>query len=91
MVLFYIEKFGKQLPISNTCLKKGKSLVNKFRDYSVRFSGKNPRAIAGTLLYINAKRNHEHITYNEICIIAKTSQVTLRNRIKDICELNVKI
>jgi transcription initiation factor TFIIB len=49
-----------------------------------RIAGKNPKAIAAAALYLACMETGVEKKYNAICNVAKTSEVTLRKRVRDL-------
>jgi transcription initiation factor TFIIB len=47
-------------------------------------AGKDPMGLAATVLYISCIKTGENITQKEISNVAGVTEVTLRNRFKDI-------
>jgi transcription initiation factor TFIIB len=47
-------------------------------------AGKDPMGLAATVLYISCTRTGENITQKEISNVAGVTEVTLRNRFKDL-------
>jgi transcription initiation factor TFIIB len=47
-------------------------------------AGKDPMGLAATVLYMSCTKTGENITQKEICSAAGVTEVTLRNRFKDL-------
>jgi len=47
-------------------------------------AGKGPMGLAATVLYLSCLTNGEHVTQNEIAEAAGVTEVTIRNRVKDL-------
>ncbi len=51
-------------------------------------AGKRPMALAATILYLSCLRNDEAVTQKDIAEAAGVTEVTIRNRIKDLKSRN---
>ena len=51
-------------------------------------AGKRPMALAATILYLSCLRNDEAVTQKDIAEAAGVTEVTIRNRIKDLKSMN---
>jgi transcription initiation factor TFIIB len=47
-------------------------------------AGKGPMGLAATVLYLSGLRNSEYVTQKEIAEAAGVTEVTIRNRVKDL-------
>jgi transcription initiation factor TFIIB len=47
-------------------------------------AGKRPMSLAATILYLSCLRNNEAVTQKELAEAAGVTEVTMRNRIKDL-------
>ncbi len=47
-------------------------------------AGKGPMGLAATVLYLSCLTNGEHVTQNDIAEAAGVTEVTIRNRVKDL-------
>jgi transcription initiation factor TFIIB len=65
--------------ITRTAISRMKELVQK--EIS---AGKDPMALAATVLYETCLTNHEKLTQKDIADAAGVTEVTIRNRLKDI-------
>ena len=83
-IIYYIEEFSHKLNIPVFCKKYARKLVYRLRDYSISFSGKSLKAVAGAILYLSARKNNILLTQDEICAIARITSDILRHRIKDL-------
>ncbi len=84
-----IEKFCENLNLPQETQTLCCSLSDKL---NTDFSGKNPRGIAGAIIYIiananNANKKERRITQKEISKVAKITETTIRERIEDIKKL----
>jgi len=79
-----IFKFGNDLYLSMEIQKKAFELLSKVKSNGISYIGKDPKGFAASALYIAAKKTSECKNQSEIAKIAKITEVTLRNRVKDI-------
>jgi transcription initiation factor TFIIB len=79
-----IFKFGNDLYLSMEIQKKALELLSKVKGNGISYIGKDPKGFAASALYIASKKTSERKSQIEIAKIAKITEVTLRNRIKDI-------
>ena len=79
-----IFKFGNDLYLSMEIQKKALELLSKVKSNGISYIGKDPKGFAASALYIASKKTSERKSQLEIAKIAKITEVTLRNRIKDI-------
>ncbi len=82
----YIEELGASMNIRNAaidllqnCMKKG-----------LPAAGKDPRGFAGAAIYLSGKKLSEKQSQHAIARQLKITEVTLRNRIKDIHRYNLQ-
>jgi transcription initiation factor TFIIB len=61
-----------------------KKLVN-----TEAYTGKRPMSLAATILYLSCLRNDEAVTQKDVAEAAGVTEVTMRNRIKDLKSRNV--
>jgi transcription initiation factor TFIIB len=52
-------------------------------------AGKRPMSLAATILYLSCRRNDEAVTQKDIAEAAGVTEVTIRNRIKDLKSINM--
>ena len=87
---------------SVSCIAKIASIANlseKTKRYAIKFlkkaeqeqilAGKDPMGMAGSALYLASIVTDEHITQKDIAMAAGTTEVTIRNRCKNLRSLNV--
>jgi transcription initiation factor TFIIB len=79
-----IFKFGNELGLSMETQKKALNMLTKANKNGLNRIGKDPKGLAASVIYMAAKINNERKTQAEVSEIAKTTEVTLRSRIKDI-------
>ena len=77
-------KFGNDLHLSMEIQKEAFNILSISKNKGLSYIGKDPKGFAASALYIAAKKTSERKKQEEIVKIAKITEVTLRNRIKDI-------
>lgn len=83
--LEYVEYFRDKLKLSNETKVKAIEIINKISQAG-KISGKGPVGIAIASLYIAAVLNNERKAQREFADAAGITEVTLRNRYKEISE-----
>jgi len=79
-----IFKFCNDLGLPMKTQKKALHILIKASRNGLFRSGKDPKGLAGSAIYMAAKKTKDHKTQTEISEAAKITEVTLRSRIKDI-------
>jgi transcription initiation factor TFIIB len=79
-----IFRFGSDLGLSMKAQKRAMNMLSGASKNGLMRTGKDPRGIAASVIYIAAKRTGERKTQAEVSKVAKITEVTLRSRIKDI-------
>lgn len=79
----YITKASNALNISEETQNLAFNILDNIREKK-KFSGLNPRGIAGGILYITCRGNNEKRTQKKLAKILDVTEVTLRSRIKEI-------
>jgi transcription initiation factor TFIIB len=79
-----IFKFCNDLGLPMETQKKALHILIQASRNGLFRSGKDPKGLAGSAIYMAAKETKEHKTQTEISEAAKITEVTLRSRIKDI-------
>ncbi|MBW6462393.1 MAG: transcription initiation factor IIB [DPANN group archaeon] len=81
----YIPRFGSLLGLSGNVHAKAKEILSKAADEDI-ISGKGPTGIAASALYIAAVLCGEKRTQRDIADVVGVTEVTIRNRYKDLVE-----
>jgi len=99
-----LKELDLKMPVvdSVSCIAKIASIANlseKTKRYAIKFlkkaeqeqilAGKDPMGMAGSALYLASIVTDEHITQKDIAMAAGTTEVTVRNRCKNLRSLNV--
>lgn len=81
----YIPRFASLLGLSGEVQAKAKEILDKAADEDI-ISGKGPTGIAASALYIAAVLGGEKRTQRDIADVVGVTEVTIRNRYKDLVE-----
>jgi transcription initiation factor TFIIB len=81
----YIPRFASLLGLSGKVQAKAKEILKKAADADI-ISGKGPTGIAASSLYIAAVLEGEKRTQRDIADVVGVTEVTIRNRYKDLVE-----
>ena len=86
----YLPRFVTALKLSAETQSKAVDILNQARDAELT-SGRGPTGIAAASLYVAALMNNEKRTQREVADVAGVTEVTIRNRYKELLkELNLK-
>ncbi len=86
--LEYIPRYASQLAISNETERRAYDLLKRGIEASVH-SGKDPTGLAAAALYAGAQLTDEKLTQEAVSEAAEISKVTIRNRYRELLELEV--
>lgn len=89
----YVDRFGDALGVSARTKKRAKEILNEAIKRGIT-SGKGPTGLAAAALYIAALLEGEKKTQREVAEVAHVTEVTVRNRYKELVEklgINVPI
>ena len=85
----YIPRFASQLELSNKSEAKAIEIVNESNEFT---SGKGPQGVAAAALYISSILLGERKSQKDVAEAAGVTEVTVRNRYKEISEnLNLAV
>ena len=79
----YISRLCGQLQLNGETQKKVKELLIEATDKGL-ITGRSPLAIVGALIYIASNITHQKRTQAEIALAANVTEVTIRNRYKEL-------
>jgi transcription initiation factor TFIIB len=82
----YLPRFASKLEISEEAEYQARELLEAAVNEGVA-SGKNPTGLAGAAIYAAALLCNEKLTQDTVSEVADVTQVTIRNRYKDLLEL----
>jgi len=86
----YLPRFVSALKLSADTQSKAVDILQQARDAELT-SGRGPTGIAAASLYVAALMNNEKRTQREVADVAGVTEVTIRNRYKELLkELNLK-
>jgi len=86
----YLPRFVSALKLSAETQSKAVDILNKAREAELT-SGRGPTGIAAASLYVAALMNNEKRTQREVADVAGVTEVTIRNRYKELLkELDLK-
>ncbi len=87
----YLVRFGTELKLSGACQRKAAEILKQAKETGLT-AGKDPTGLAAAAIYVAAILTGERRTQREIAEVAHVTEVTVRNRYKELVrELNVKI
>ncbi|MFW9876662.1 MAG: transcription initiation factor IIB family protein [Candidatus Thorarchaeota archaeon] len=79
--------FGNSLGLPMETQKQAIEMLANASKNGLERNGLDPRGIAGSVIYMASKNDHVKVTQSRISEVAKITEVTLRNRIKQIRSL----
>jgi transcription initiation factor TFIIB len=84
-----ITKIANKSNLSERTVRQAARMMTKVIEKEIT-AGKHPMSLAATVLYISSIRSGENVTQAAIADAAGLTEVTLRNRIKDLkLKLNI--
>ena len=81
----YVGRFASELDISDEAERRARELLQNAKDEGVH-SGKSPVGLAAAAVYAAPLLTNEQITQREVSEVADISEVTIRNRYKELLE-----
>ncbi|WP_338738658.1 transcription initiation factor IIB [Haloplanus salilacus] len=81
----YVPRFASQLDLSEESSRQARDLLRASREQGVH-SGKSPVGLAAAAVYAAALLTNETVTQSEVSEVADISEVTIRNRYKELLE-----
>ncbi|SFS47349.1 transcription initiation factor IIB [Halostagnicola kamekurae] len=81
----YVPRFASGLDLSEETERMARELLDAAREEGVH-SGKSPVGLAAASVYAAALLTNEKVTQNEVSEVANISEVTIRNRYKELLE-----
>lgn len=79
----FIPRFGAELSLSGRTLKKAVEILNQAKKNRIT-AGKDPTGLAAAAIYIAGLLTGERRTQREIAEVARVTEVTVRNRYKEL-------
>lgn len=84
--LVYIDRFCSELGLPASVKSRTKEIISEADSKDI-IDGKSPCGIAAACIYIAASLEGFHRTQRDISIASNTTEVTIRNRYKEICRV----
>ena len=81
----FVARFGSELDIEGETRTKAIEIIRKAKDEGLT-SGKSPTGTAAAALYIASLMNGERKTQREVADVSNTTEVTVRNRYKEMVD-----
>ncbi|WP_415381037.1 transcription initiation factor IIB [Halosimplex sp. TS25] len=81
----YLPRFVSDLGLSDDTERRARELIESARDQGI-LSGKSPVGLAAAAVYAAALLTNEKVTQSEVSGVASISEVTIRNRYKELLE-----
>jgi len=82
----YIPRYATELGLSGTCQRKAVEILGNARQKGLTL-GKDPKGLAAAALYLAAILVGERKTQREIATVTSVTEVTVRNRYKDLVKI----
>lgn len=81
----YVPRFASQLGLSGVVQSKAISIINQSKEHGL-LTGREPTGVAAATLYISSVLLGEKRTQKDVAEIAGVTEVTVRNRYKELTE-----
>ncbi|AGN01960.1 transcription initiation factor TFIIIB, Brf1 subunit/transcription initiation factor TFIIB [Salinarchaeum sp. Harcht-Bsk1] len=81
----YVPRFVSDLGLSEEVERRARQLLDRAQDVGVH-SGKSPVGLAAAAVYAASLLTNEKVTQNQVSDVADISEVTIRNRYKELLE-----
>jgi transcription initiation factor TFIIB len=81
----YVSRFGSELGLSGEAQSKAIDLLKKASKEGLT-SGRGPTGVAAAAIYIASVMSGERRTQRDVADVARVTEVTVRNRYKELCE-----
>jgi transcription initiation factor TFIIB len=81
----YVPRFASELDLSDETERRARELLGTARDAGIH-SGKSPVGLAAAAVYAAALLTNEKVTQSQVGEVANISEVTIRNRYKELLE-----
>jgi transcription initiation factor TFIIB len=82
----YVPRFASSLDLSEEVERRARMLLDRAREGGVH-SGKSPVGLAAAAVYAASLLTNEKVTQNQVSEVADISEVTIRNRYKELLEV----
>ena len=81
----YVPRFASDLDLSDEAERQARELLESAKRAAIH-SGKSPVGLAAAAVYAAALLTNEKVTQNQVSEVADVSEVTIRNRYKELLE-----
>jgi transcription initiation factor TFIIB len=81
----YVPRFASDLDLSDEAERQARELLESAKRAAIH-SGKSPVGLAAAAVYAAALLTNEKVTQNQVSDVADVSEVTIRNRYKELLE-----
>ena len=81
----YVPRFASELGLSEEAENRARKLLGNAKEQGVH-SGKSPVGLAAAAVYAASLLTNEKVTQNDVSEVADISEVTIRNRYKELLE-----
>jgi transcription initiation factor TFIIB len=81
----YVPRFASDLDLSDESERRARQLLENAKEQGVH-SGKSPVGLAAAAVYAASLLTNEKVTQSEVSEVANISEVTIRNRYKELLE-----
>lgn len=82
----YVPRFASELDLSDEAERQARQLLRDAKETGIH-SGKSPVGLAAAAVYAAALLTNEKVTQSEVSKVADISEVTIRNRYKELLEV----
>ncbi|WP_410764456.1 transcription initiation factor IIB [Haloferax sp. DFSO60] len=82
----YVPRFASELGLSDEAERQARTLLRDAKETGVH-SGKSPVGLAAAAVYAAALLTNEKVTQSQVSKVADISEVTIRNRYKELLEV----
>ena len=83
--LDYVYRFASELKLNPKTISKAVEIINKAQEAEIT-SGKGPMGVAAAALYVATLLCNERKTQREVADVAGVTEVTIRNRYKELID-----
>jgi transcription initiation factor TFIIB len=80
----YIAKVANKANLTENTKRQAIRIMNQVREKQILSAGKDPMGLAATVLYVSCLKTGEGKTQNQMAQAAGVTEVTIRNRLKDL-------
>ena len=81
----YVPRFASDLDLSDEAERRARQLLRAAKETGIH-SGKSPVGLAAAAVYAASLLTNEKVTQSEVSAVANISEVTIRNRYKELLE-----